>query len=122
MQAEGRLRPILDKSIQLGEESEGRLHKLEALDEALQEEVDAAIVSYTDGFSWPRPMADQTNEILRMRTRAAITFAFQHIESADAGTHVTLPFPDLAPMPAVRWFLIDWWYLHGRNAYAQDRQ
>lgn len=121
MQAEGILPELACRSIHLGDGSEERFYKLEGIDEAIREEVDAAIDSYLADLSWPAPMADQTNEILRMRTRAAITFAFQHCDSEDAGTPVVIPFPDLAPMAAIRWFLIDWWYRHGRKAYAQDR-
>ena len=121
MQAEESLPTVYDRSIHLGDDSEDRCHKLEALDEALQEEIDAALDSCTRGDHWPRPIDPQTNELLRMRLRAALTFVLQHIESEEADSPVTLPYPPMGPMDLMRWLTIDWWYLHGRLSYAQDR-
>ena len=122
MQADQSLPTVYDRSIQLGEVSEDRLHKLEALDEALQEEIDAAIRSYTCGDHWPRKIDPQTIELLQMRLRAAFHFVMQHVESEDPDSPVTLPYPQMGAMDLIRWLTIDWWYLQGRLSYAQDRE
>ena len=120
-QAEESLRDVYDRSIHLGDDPEARLHKLEALDEALREEIEEAIDSYTRGDHWPRPIDPQTNELLHMRLRSATVFVIQHIESADPDSPVTLPYPQIDPMALMRWLTLDWWYLHGRISYAEDR-
>ena len=121
MQAEDSLPSVYDKSIDLGDDPELRLHKLEALDEALREEIDDAIRSYTNGDYWPKDIDRQTREILLYRFRSAITFVLQHIESEEGNSPVTLPYPDFETMDLIRWLVQDWWYLHGRLSYAQDR-
>ena len=121
LEAEESLPTVYDRTIHLDDDLGLRLHKLEALDEALQEEIDAALDSYTRGDYWPRSIDPQTNELLRMRLRAAVTFVLQHIESEESDSPVTLPYPPMGPMDLMRWLTIDWWYIHGRLSYAQDR-